>query len=31
MIRTTLVRDSKDSETASDYEPLDVDDILGVV
>jgi single-strand DNA-binding protein len=32
MIRTTLVRDdSGDSETASDYEPLDVDDILGVV
>jgi hypothetical protein len=31
MIRTTLVRDTGDSETASDYEPLDVDDILGVV
>jgi single-strand DNA-binding protein len=31
MIRTTLVRETGDSETASDYEPLDVDDILGVV
>lgn len=31
MIRTTLVRETGDSETASDYEPLDVDDIMGVV
>ena len=31
MTRTVLVRDSGDSETASDYEPLDVDDIIGVV
>jgi single-strand DNA-binding protein len=30
-VRTTLVRETADSETASDYEPLDVDDILGVV
>lgn len=31
MNRTVLVRDTGDSETASDYEPLDVDDIMGVV
>ena len=31
MVRTVLVRDTGDSETASDYEPTDVDDILGVV
>jgi single-strand DNA-binding protein len=31
MKRTVLVRDTGDSETASDYEPLDVDDIMGVV
>lgn len=31
MTRTVLVRDAGDSGTASDYEPTDVDDIMGVV
>lgn len=31
MNRTVLVRDAGDSVTASDYEPLDVDEIIGVV
>jgi single-strand DNA-binding protein len=31
MKRTVLVRETADSVTASDYEPLDVDDIMGVV